>query len=394
MNLIAKIALGTGIAAGIGAATLLSPVIPSNTHTFTASGQGCSIAKDEPKSLVSILRQRDTSFEGQDNVVRILRYDGDTTHFGTGYAVGNYILTAAHVVDGKSDGPVQILFQENNRPGTVLASNAVTDVALVGLINPLILYDPSIKSVKIGDIAKGDKATVKTLDPRDVEYYGGSESHRTLNQTRYQGVAVPEDQIREMRSRQQQLAAQSAQIQNEIDALLAPYYGQRKADTTTAAPRFLKIPPLSDSYYYFRGETEADKMVGGVSGSPLFKGNKLVGIASGNTIRGHPGSMTTYVNAFSPMIPKEILEAEDALDNAKNVIDDRIGELDSEIFDLQNPELDRFASPHSIIELLQGACKSTPSSLQHLGNAKAYWQAVVRGFSEAPKKLYLQGMKR
>lgn len=403
-----KTLAGIGLASGIGAAVMLSPLVPSNTHTFTASENGCSITKDGPKSLISILRQRDTSFdEGQDNIVRILRYEGNTTHFGTGYAVGNYILTAAHVVDGKSDGPVQILFQENERPGTVLASDAKTDVALVG-INPLILYDPSIKSITIGDVAKGGKTHFYTIDPTDEFYFGGSQSQKTVNQTRYLPSRVNENQIRELETQKKQLQTDLSVLENQVDELLAPYYERYTAmygpEKQSDAPEIGHLAASTNTQktsreettYHYVGQTEADKVIPGMSGSAMFNdSNQLVGIASGILTPSQASASSSFF-VSTPDMSEGFMQGVEALLDAKKNINDQISTLDDNIYSLMNPSTNAFVSPQAIVEFLQGYCKTTASSLQQLGkgNSKAYNQVVKHGFTEPPKTLYLAGMQR
>lgn len=426
---------GAGIAMGtlMAAAAALSPLIQSDTHTFTVSGDGqnCSIAKDGQRSLASIVldsMRGSASEEGHENVVRLSRFsdERDEFYFGTGYRVGPVALTAAHVAQD-NHGLERFIARSQGEiySAVVLGADPEADIALVGM-NGFPNNGPG--SIKIGDVRNGDPVTVKTLDTKDWAHANGSASHRTLNWVRYapdSQVQAAEKQIVALEREMEQLQAKLVRLDRERAALSAPYYPKAGSvalatisdGSTTTDPNSqhtaINPEPRGDRYFY-TGKEESDWMAHGVSGSALFnRSNQMAGIAV--TLRkveeGLEGVETREVRrdlealrnryvgvavGINPGTPETVVEQLDALFEQRSIVVGLISDLEAKIFRLTiPPQTDGAVSPQAIVSFLKGYCGPRGAgALQHLGNSKAYNKFLRHGFTEPPKTLYLRGMKR
>ncbi len=358
-------------------ASLLSPSLPkSGDYTFAATTTGCEVREEGRQSIASYARGKIVGDAPRDDssarVVRIYTRTGHNSYqVGTGYEIGGkYILTAGHV-DSK-EGKPQILFSNKGYEGRFLKVDSKADIGLVEILSDRI---EGSSGIRIGNIGKGDSATIKTLDPKDSRYLNGPESHKGVNLQRYDGLvpdANAKKQIRELEKALSKLEEERYSLETKEYKILKPYFDpdgkympvkEKKSPTRVNNDSAEK---QSDDYNSYLGQTEADQLIPGMSGSAMFNNSgELVGVAINLRVTvTSTGVNSASGKAYIPGVPETVMLQADELSGKISALYDQTKEIKSRIDQLQNPIAPSVTysgvSPKAIVGFLEEACAVKP----------------------------------
>ena len=355
-----KTLIGSGMAGlGLLVLSLFTPMIPTNTYTFTARNDGkCEVGQDN-NSLYQILGNNGGS-DTHYRVVRINGNDADGGYAGTGYlSGGNTVLTAQHVAEG--EWLAVTLADGHTYSARVLDEDPEADIALLELPS---YNNGQFKGIKIGDVKEGGDTHTKTLSPEDYYYTDGSKSWIEVKQKRY--IAAPKE-IKTAEEAKKKVEAEIAELRREEDNLFEPYYTEEeRAMLRQFESRESKAPERDSGYdrsmYAYVGwEGSSPVWRPGMSGSGVFnEGGELVGIISkyaGSTASVAMGGYYIPRNA-----PPYVIEKFNSILDERSTLYDELTTIKNRILDFKEPDTDWAVSPSAILDFLKSYCGSTAST--------------------------------
>lgn len=372
--------LKTAVVAAAGltviVASLLSLGLPkSGAYTFAATNAGCEVKEEGRQSIASFVRGKIAGgTERGDSFDRVVRIRTEAGNYGTGYLIGgNFVLTAGHVAD---NGEPTVFFTDKSYEGKVLQIDSKADIGLVQIVSDAEGAGPS--GIRIGNIRKGDTSIVKTLDTNDVRYRRGSESHKEVQLEIYDGGLLPDAnakrEIKTLEKARNTLEAEIYGLEKQEYQLLKPYfdpdgkYSPKKVKATPFRWNSDSRNEKSEDYYSYLGKTKNDAFIPGMSGSAIFnQSGELVGVAI-NTLKlsavhgGGSDSGRGYISG----VPESVMQRTEELSDKRDALTNRIREVESRIYQLENPPTPTTystysgVSPKAIVSFLQDACAAKP----------------------------------
>ena len=296
-----------------------TPMIPTNTYTFTSSNDGkCEVRQAGRQTPYSWLRGKlgnygnsnDSNSNDSNRVVRVYEIGGQYVRRGTGYILDDgFVLTANHVADPMNQ-PV-VSDGKDEYTGRVVANDAKRDLSLVS-----IPVNGEFGPTRIGNSPKlGENVTVRTLDVGDYFYKNGPDnSRRDIRLFKYDGRISAESQrtIQELEQKKRDLQLQIDELDKRRDALFEPYSPSSEKETLPREPArgFIhhEEQDRKNLLHYkdvlrYRTETDKDNLIPGMSGSGVFNGRgELIGVS---VITSTPtiSYFTFYGYAFSENMP-------------------------------------------------------------------------------------------
>ena len=257
-------------------------------------------------------------------------------------------------------------------------TNPESDIGLIKVIKAEGKYQ---SGTRIGDVAKGESAVIKTPDTTDAYYLGGSKSHKEVNLTRYKQTPELKKEIEKLEKSQSRLKAEVDKLDKQEYELLKPYVDPDGKEIPQKGkgnplrldfgsvkdwilrPGFSSVKEPEQKDYSYLGQTKNDQFIPGMSGSAMFnQSGELVGVATAVQFHGQSSGYGIVQRVYPPLIPESTIRQAEVLSGKKYMAMDRIREIRKEIFKLKNPTTNIGVSPKAIVSFLEKACSGNAQS--------------------------------
>ncbi len=292
-----------------------------------------------------------------DRVVRINGYDnrGGYYYAGTGYLLGgNLVLTAGHVIEGEQ--LTARLGNGSRYQARVLDKGHEVDIGLLELST----IRGQFNDIKIGDVKEGGDTHIKTLNPKDFYYDGGSGSWIDVEQKRH---ITKTKEIKAAEEAKKKVEAELEELRREEDDLFRPYYSEKERAMLTESGVPETGSGRNESMYYYYGRP--DGSLGpvwqpGMSGSGVFNARgELVGVVNGYHGEGVAIGGGYYIPNNAPPL---VIEKFDSILNKRAILHGKLDAIAKVMYVSGGAYEDKAVSPSAILDFLKGYCGSTAST--------------------------------